>query len=132
MVSSPTVTTVRLSSPHPSSSRPHTGTGFNVSTIPSSGSSTGRLAHGHLREYCQTDKLSEQASELLMAFWRQKSNKSYNSLLHKWECWCAQWNRNPISGPIVDISNFLAGLHYNGYAYSSLNSHRSAISNFST
>ena len=97
MVSNPTVTSVQLSSPHPSSSRPHTGSGVNASIIPSSGSPTGHLAH--LREYCQTEKLSEQASKLLMASWRQKSNKSHNSLFHKWECRCVQRNRNPISGP---------------------------------
>ena len=33
-----------------------------------------------------------------------------------------------ISGPVVDNANFLAELHQDGYAYSSLNSHRSAIS----
>ena len=63
-----------------------------------------------------------------MASWRQNSNKSYNSLFHKWECWCAQRSRDPISGPILDISNFLAELYSNGYAYNSLNSYRSAIS----
>ena len=126
MVSSSTFPTVQLSSPHPSSSRPHTSTRVNDSTVLPSGSTTGRL--GHLREYCQTEKLSEQASELLMASWSTKSNKSYNSIFHKWESWCAQWDRDPISGAIVDISNFLAELHYNGYAYSSLNSYRSAIS----
>ena len=37
-------------------------------------------------------------------------------------------NRKPISGPAVDIVNFLAKLYQDGYAYSSLNSYRSAIS----
>ena len=73
-------------------------------------------------------KFSEQALELLLASWRQKSSKSYNSLFHKWECWCDQRSRNPISGPVVDISNFLAELYHEGYSYSSLNSYRSAIS----
>jgi len=82
----------------------------------------------YLRGYCQTEKLSEAASTLLMALWREKSNKFYKSLFHKWECWCAAWDRNPISGPIVDVSNFLAELHKEGYAYRALNSYRSAIS----
>jgi len=79
----------------------------------------------YLRGYCQIEKLSEEASALLMASWRDKSNKSYNSLLERW---CSAQDRNPISGPVVDISNFLAKLHSEGYAYSSLNSYRSAIS----
>ena len=95
----------------------------------------GRMAH--LREYCQTEKFSEQASEfpiaswwqkstksynslfpnrklkfseqaseLLIASWRHKSTKYYNSLFRKWECWCSEQNRNPISGPVLDISIF--------------------------
>ena len=44
------------------------------------------------------------------------------------ECWCVQRDRNPISGPVVDIANFLAELYQDGYAYSSLNCYRSAIS----
>lgn len=97
----------------------------NTSVLPS-GNPTGRMAH--VREYCQTEKLSKQASELLMASWRDKSTKSYNSLFHKWESWCASRDRNPINGPVADIANFLAELCQKGYAYSSLNSYRSAIS----
>jgi len=43
-----------------------------------------------------------------MASWRDKSNKSYNSLFHRWECWYTTQYRNPSSGPIVDVSNFIA------------------------
>ena len=77
---------------------------------------------------CQAEKFSKQALELLLASWRDKSTKAYNSLFHKWEYWCVQRYRNPISGPVVDIANFLAKLYQDGYAYSPLNSYRSAIS----
>ena len=98
----------------------------SVTSIPVPGSTAGRMAH--LRNFCQAEKFSKQASELLLASWRDKSTKAYNSLFHKWECWCAQRDRNPISGSVVDIANFLAELYQDGYAYSSLNSYRSAIS----
>ena len=63
-----------------------------------------------------------------MGSWRKKSQTSYNSLFHKWECWCNQRNRNPIYGPIADVINFLAELFEAGYSYRSLNAYRSAIS----
>ena len=126
MVSSSTVPTVRPSSPDPPHNMSHTGSRVDATTLSTPRSTAGRMAH--LRGYCQAEKVSEQASELLMASWRQKSNKSYNSLFHKWECWCVQRDRNPISGPVADISNFLAELYHDGYSYSSLNSYRSAIS----
>ena len=82
----------------------------------------------YLREYCQAEKFSEQASKLLVVSWRHKSTRSYNSLFHKWEYWGAPRHRNPISSPIVVISNFLADLYQEGYSFSSLNLYRSAIS----
>jgi len=105
---------------------PHTGSGVNTTTLSTPRGTVGCMAH--LRGCCQAEKFSEQASELLMASWQHKSNKSYNSLFHNWECWCAQRDRNHISGPVVDISFFLAELYHDCYAYSSLNSYRSAIS----
>ena len=32
-------------------------------------------------------KFSKQTSKLLLALWRDRSTKAYNSLFHKWECW---------------------------------------------
>ena len=102
--------------PGPSSTSSHQG----------SGGSTGRMAH--IRRSCQSSELSEEATKLLMASWRSKSQSSYNSLFLKWERWCTAWSRDPIHGPVGDIANFLAELFQEGYSYSSLNSYRSAIS----
>ena len=111
----------------------HTSRGINnpsgpPNTTPSqrTRSPTGRMAY--LRESCEAGSLSEEASKLLMASWRNKSQSTYNSLFHKWERWCNQRNRSPIHGPVGDIANFLAELFQEGYSYSSLNSYRSAIS----
>ena len=126
LVSSSAIPTIRLSPPHNISTRSTAVPGVSVTSIPAPGSTAGRMAH--LRNFCQAEKFSKQASELLLASWRDKSTKAYNSLFHKWECWCVQRDRNPISGPVADIANFLAELYQDGYAYSSLNSYRSAIS----
>ena len=49
-------------------------------------------------------------------------------LIWKWANWCGERNRNPFSGPISDVANFLAELFEQGYQYSSLNAYRSSIS----
>ena len=56
---------------------------LTTTSLSTTGSTTSCMAY--LRGYCQTEKLSEAASTLLMALWREKSNKSYNSLFHKWD-----------------------------------------------
>ena len=42
--------------------------------------------------------------------------------------WCEQRGRDPTSGPLEDVINFLAELFREGYQYRSLNSYRSAMS----
>jgi len=39
-----------------------------------------------------------------------------------------EWDRNPISGPVSDVANFLADLFQEGYRYRSINVYRSSIS----
>ena len=71
---------------------------------------------------------SSEASSLMLASWRDKSNSNYSSSIAKWARWCHQQGRNPLSGPITDVINFLADLSAQGYQYQSLNSYCSAIS----
>ena len=83
---------------------------------------------GYLRDRYRGQDLSEEASKLLLASWRQKTSRSYDSLFGRWVCWCNQRNTNPISGNINEVVNFLAELFQQGYQYRSLNAYRSAIS----
>ena len=71
--------------------------------------------------------LSAEASSLMLSLWRTKSPQIYDSLFRKWASWCSEWSRDPISGPIANVANFLAHLHKEGYQSRSLNSFRSAI-----
>ena len=89
-------------------------------------SDTGRMAH--IRRSLASRGVSTQATNLLLSSWRDKTNSNYNSLFAKWTCWCEQRDRDPISGPVEDVVNFLAELYDKGYQYRSLNSYRSAIS----
>ena len=83
---------------------------------------------GYIRQQCEGNRLSQTATDLVLSSWRDKSTKSYNSSFGKWARWCSERNRNPFSGPIGDVANFLAELFDQGYQYSSINSYCSAIS----
>ena len=82
----------------------------------------------YLRDRFRSQNLSKEASKLLLASWRQKTSRSYDSLFSKWLCWCDERGSNPISGDINEVVNFLADLFQRGYQYRSLNAYRSAIS----
>ena len=82
----------------------------------------------YLREKFAGQNLSNTARDLLLASWRTKSSKTYDSHFKKWLCWCTSRGSDPISGPVSEVANFLADLHREGYQSSSLNVFRSAIS----
>ena len=79
--------------------------------------STSRAAY--LQEKFASQNLSNKARDLL-ASWRTKSNKTYDSHFKKWLCWCSARGSDPISGPMSEVVNFLADLHEEGYQSSSL------------
>ena len=81
-----------------------------------------------LREKLRCRGLSEAAKELLLVSWRSKTSRAYDSHFRKWVGWCTKQGRDPVSGPISDVVNFLADLHTQGYQTNSLNTYRSAMS----
>ena len=83
---------------------------------------------GYLRLRYKDCQISEGATKLLLASWRQKSSKTYDSLFGKWTSWCSERDSDPVSCPIGEVVNFLAHLFEQGYQYRSINSYRSAIS----
>ena len=93
----------------------------------SSGSNSIPSRVAYLRQHYKDQKLSSEASDLLLSSWRQKTSQSYDSLSKKWISWCTERQCDPISGPIEDVVNFLAHLYKEGYQYRSLNAYRSAI-----
>ena len=44
----------------------------------------------YLRQHYENKHISDMGTELLLASWRAKSSKSYDSLFGKWVCWCHQ------------------------------------------
>ena len=81
-------------------------------------STPGRVAY--LRQHYTEQKHSQEASDLLLLSWRQKTTQSYDSLCKKWISWCSEQQCDSVSGPIEDVVNFLAHLYKEGYQYRSL------------
>ena len=90
--------------------------------------STGVSGMVRIRESFESREISLEASALLLASWRPKTQSNYDSLFSKWSRWCSHRNINPVEGPVEDVANFLADLFKEGYLYRSLNPYRSAIS----
>ena len=82
----------------------------------------------YLRAKFSAQRISPQASKLLLASWREKSGKTYDSLFRKWAGWCTERDIDPLSGDVTSVVNFLADLFHQGYQHRSLCSYRSAIS----
>ena len=83
---------------------------------------------GYLRQRHRNCQISEGATKLLLASWRQKSSRTYDSLFGKWVSWCGERDCDPISCPIEEVINFLAHLFEQGYQYRSISAYHSAIS----
>ena len=81
-----------------------------------------------VREQAKARGFSQGASNLLVSSWRKGTQSSYNTCWKYWNSWCCERNVDPIQAPVEQVANFLAELYNKGYAYSSINSYRSAIS----
>lgn len=82
----------------------------------------------NLRESLVNTGLSKSAASLIASSRRSGSNANYDSAWAKFIGWCDRKQIDPIQCPINFILDFLAELSDKGYAYRTINSHRSAIS----
>ena len=64
----------------------------------------------YLRRKYTSQNVSEEASELLLASWRQKPAKTHDSLFKKWMGWYREQNNDPFSSDVATIVNFLVSI----------------------
>ena len=57
-----------------------------------------------------SQNLSSKARDLLLASWRTKFNKTYDSYFKKWLCWCSARGSDPVSGPVSEVAIFFGRL----------------------
>ena len=66
--------------------------------------STSHVAY--LRGKFARQNLSSKVRDLLLASWRTKSSKTYDSHFKKWLCWCSARGSDPVSRPVSEVANF--------------------------
>ena len=76
----------------------------------------------------KSEGVSKLAATLISNSRRSGSISNYQSACRKLASWCYEREVNPFTSDIIEILNFLAFLYEKGYEYSSVNSHRLAIS----
>ena len=72
---------------------------------------------------------SQASINVILASWRDGTNKQYQSYLKKWSTFCAERKCNILSPPLPVAVDFLTMLYESGLSYSSINTARSALSN---
>jgi hypothetical protein len=65
---------------------------------------------------------------ILLAGNRPATHAAYGSAWRNWVDWCLRRSENPLSPPLSSVLEFLASLHTEGKAYSTINVHRSMLS----
>ena len=90
-------------------------------------SSSGRL-ESIIRCSPGYNNISDTAFQLMAASWRGGMEKSYSAAWKRFTSWCNLRNTNPLQPDITCILEYLTELFQSGLQYSTINSHRSALS----
>ena len=126
LVSKNPINVHRLPTNHSGETQPDPGKSYPGNATRTCNSPSSRV--DYLRRRYQEQQLLEEATELMLSSWREKSSRSYDSQFQKWITWCRMRSINPISCPVGEVVNCLADLSTQGYQYRSLNAFRSTIS----
>ena len=82
------------------------------------------------RESLALQGISKTASNLIVSSRRDSANANYSSAWNKWVSWCGERQVDPFRCNVNKILDYLACMFEKGYEYSTICSHRSAISAF--
>ena len=87
VVHSPSINASRLAMP------PTQVTDRDTGGVRSANPTVSRMEY--LRERLNCQGLSYQATDLILKSWRTKTNRSYDSLFGRWNCWCGERGSDP-------------------------------------
>ena len=82
-----------------------------------------------IREFYQTQGISQSATKLLLASWRGGTKKQYDVYIKRSK-FCTERQANRFLPLFVDVLDFLTELYEKGSTYSAINTARSALSSF--
>ena len=83
-----------------------------------------------VRESLCQKGLREQTLQIIMASWRDSTQKQYAGYLQKWQRFCSGRKVDIFSPPVEEVLHFLTELFEANCGYSALNTARSALSTF--
>lgn len=81
-----------------------------------------------IRKRYEGEGFSREATDVLMASWRNSTKRSYENTIRQWKLYAAESEVDPISPPVTVAVNFLAKLFKKGASLSSICLARSALS----
>ena len=81
-----------------------------------------------LKQSLQSEGISPDASQLILAAWRPSTSAIYNSAWEKWHCWCDRRQIDPLCPTLANITSFLPWAFDEGFEYRTINTYRSALS----
>ena len=80
-----------------------------------------------ITEYFRCMQIPADITQVLMASWRQGTQKQYTTYLQKWVAFCSARQVDYLAPSLNDALNFLLTLYNKGLRYSTLNTARSAL-----
>jgi len=81
-----------------------------------------------VRTSLQSQRLSEQAIDIVMSSWQESTKKQYRTYLARWYKFSTKQSCDPLQPTVTDVIEFLTKLFHSGIGYSCLNTARSALS----
>ena len=80
-----------------------------------------------IRQSLLSQNIPERVSKILLASWKERTEKQYESAWKQFYCWCHKKSVNPFSCHLDSILLYLSDLYEKGLQYRTINSHKSAI-----
>ncbi len=81
-----------------------------------------------IRRSLENQRISTEASDLIISAWRQGTIKQYKPYFERWTSYCRQRKIDPLQAAVADGLNFLASLFQSGSSYSAVNTACNALS----
>ena len=106
----------------------HTEINLRSGENPSALSEAGSSGMSLIRRSLQNKGLSENTLKVIMASWRESTQKQYAGHLQKWQRFCYRRKIDMFSPTVAEVLEFLTELYQSNCSYSTLNSARSALS----
>ena len=83
----------------------------------------------HIRQALGKRGISEKSQNIILNSWRKGTKLQYNTYVQKWIYFCGG-KTNPLRASVNTVTEILTFLFTQGLSYSTINTARSAVSNF--